>query len=703
VTDLDNDMARRALRGLEAELLRREQFLRDAGVSDIAAYTARRAHRSGQVPLPRLLIVVDEFATLVHELPEFVDALIDVAQRGRSLGVHLLLATQRPAGAVKDAIRTNTNLRIALRVLDIADSRDVIGSDAAAHLPRSRPGRALARLGLGETREFQSAYLSATTGVGPPTALQVRRLDEDPRDLAAPRPPCDAAPDGELELLVRSIVSAHTTSGHARPRRLWSEPLPNEVDAGALNAFVVDDDALAFAVSDDARHVSHGAASWCPEAGNLLVAGLAGSGTTTTLRSLVLATARQPEFCRPDLYIIATTTAPYDSFASWAHVGAVIAVDDDERVRRLLALLHTVKAERRQCVERARPIVVMIDGIGALRAAYDSVIGLEVLDQLERLCTEGPPVRIHVAMAAEHPAAVGHRLDRCIARRVLLRLGDRGDYLPVGVRDVDPASWCAGRGIDSATGALLQVVFPTATDIEIAARALAAVAPLRRAVPVGWLPASVSPNSLPHARWVGRRLHLPVGIGGDTLGVCELVLHPGEHAIVTGGPRSGKSVLLAALRDILDRSGIEVHCFGTARSPMRDSIVDRDAAIDRLQQLTARHAEHPVMVLVDDADAVDLGTMLDQIIATEPGIHVIAAARSDRLRGLFRHWTTDIRKGVTAVLLRAEEADGDLVGVRPPRRAARREPGRGWLVQDGNVAQCQFAHGDTGELTRQSA
>ena len=146
VTDLDERLAERALRSLHAELRRREQLLRAAGAADLTAYRAR----AGSAPIPRLVVVVDELATLAHDLPEFVPSLVGVAQRGRSLGVHLVLATQRPAGAISDDIRANTNLRIALRVQDVADAVDVVGVPDAASLPRQRPGRAVLRFGPGE-------------------------------------------------------------------------------------------------------------------------------------------------------------------------------------------------------------------------------------------------------------------------------------------------------------------------------------------------------------------------------------------------------------------------------------------------------------------------------------------------------------------------------------------------------------------------
>ena len=142
-------------------------------------------------------MVIDEFATLKHELPDFVDALVGVAQRGRSLGVHLVLATQRPAGAVSQSIRANTNLRIALRVQDASDSQDVIDRPDAASIGRHQPGRALVRLGPGEVLPFQTALSTGVAVAGGPPAgggatVPVRpeaAIDPTARPAPVPRTP----------------------------------------------------------------------------------------------------------------------------------------------------------------------------------------------------------------------------------------------------------------------------------------------------------------------------------------------------------------------------------------------------------------------------------------------------------------------------------------------------------------------------------
>jgi DNA segregation ATPase FtsK/SpoIIIE and related proteins len=105
VTDLDAHLTRRVLRSLDAELRRRELLFAQVGARDVDQYrTTITPHAS----LHRLILIVDEFAALAEELPDFLDGLIDIAQRGRSLGIHLILATQRPGGVISPEIRANT-------------------------------------------------------------------------------------------------------------------------------------------------------------------------------------------------------------------------------------------------------------------------------------------------------------------------------------------------------------------------------------------------------------------------------------------------------------------------------------------------------------------------------------------------------------------------------------------------------------------
>ncbi len=209
ITDLDEHLASRALVFLTSELKQRERRIGDLKAEGVTSVAEYQAHR-GQRAMPLLVIVVDEFARLKAELPEFVRGLVDVARVGRSLGVHLILATQTPSGSVDDEIKKNSNFGICLRVRDPSDSRDVIGEPDAFLLPGSLPGRAYFRAGLEPVQLFQTARVGAR--------YRPRDADE-PVALAPFPPPRRASPRGRAR---PGPTSSRTTSGVWPPRwRSW--------------------------------------------------------------------------------------------------------------------------------------------------------------------------------------------------------------------------------------------------------------------------------------------------------------------------------------------------------------------------------------------------------------------------------------------------------------------------------------------------
>ena len=233
ITDLDRHLAARALVTLRSEIKRREHRLlelRTAGVTSLAEYQSRRG--DGE-PMPFLVIVVDEFARLKDELPEFISGLIDVARVGRSLGVHLILATQTPSGTVDDQIQKNSNFGISLRVRDPMDSKQVIGEPDAALLPGSLPGRGYFRAGLEPVRLFQTARVGAayqprtsyaTFDVVPfkPRMSLVSSALPSSSTL-----PINGTHHTEVRALVAHLRQAAAAQGNAAPR--WPAPLPDVV------------------------------------------------------------------------------------------------------------------------------------------------------------------------------------------------------------------------------------------------------------------------------------------------------------------------------------------------------------------------------------------------------------------------------------------------------------------------------------------
>ena len=687
VTDLDGNLAERALRCLEAELRHRERLLRDAGAGDLDEYRRRAG-----TPLPRLLIVVDEFATLVAELGDFVRRLVGVAQRGRSLGVHLLLATQRPSGAVDDHIRANTNLRIALRVQDPGDSADVIGTDAAAALDRRVPGRAYVRFGPGEILPLQTAITGAPADAGdePPVT---------PFGVGAPAAPAPAAPGGsDLERLVEAAAAAWAATGRPAPRRPWVEPLPDAIDLATLEPLPEPDPPAApravIGLADDPDRQRTQPYLFDAARGNLLVYGVPGSGTTTTLATVALALAQASTPERLHLYAVDYGAGGLAALAGLPHVGAVVRAGERERTERLVRLLTAELARRRDEPGADRPaVVVLVDGWAGLAGALDDLPGARVLAALERVVADGPALGIWTVASADRPTAIPTAVAALVGERLLLRLAERADYTGFGVFGAElPA--VAGRGLDASSGLHVQVARPGPTLAGAVARVAAGVPAGPRPPAVGVLPAAVRLADVAEAATATpESLFLPLGIGDAQLQPAGLLLRAGDHALVTGPSRSGKSTVLAAVATVARMLDVVVSAVSLRESPLRDcpGIAQLATRPEQVADLLAAAVASPgrQLLLVDDADDVDDpdGELARLLAARRPDLHVVAAGRADVLRSTYGHWTAALRRSRLGLALKPNlDLDGELWHTALPRHSSVRiDAGRGYLVADGTA------------------
>ena len=691
VTDLDDRLAERALVCLEAELRHREERLRAAGAEDLAAFRARS--NPGTEPLPRLVVVVDEFATLAAELPDFLHSLVGVAQRGRSLGVHMVLATQRPAGVVTDDIRANTSCRIALRVTDRHDSNDVIDSPAAARIPRQRPGQALARLGPGELVAFQSALVTGTT---PHRSAGLRVGSAgDHRSHACPEQSHDSTERSDLDAVVDAVRAAHRRWGGRAPRSPWPAPLPTEVSADALAAMVAAGETAAWLVDDPMRQRQF-PGGWHPGDGHLVVMGGPGSGTSTTLAAVAL------DLCRtrpPDdlhVYGIDLDAGLLSGLEGLPHVGAVIAPTDGERRARLLRMLDDEVAAR-----RSRPasigIVLLVDDLAGLARAHDPVRDPEPHDRFARIWSDGAAVGVTVAVSIARAADLPPDLAASVGMVLVHATADAGEGLRFGLRS-STAGLVPGRALRVDDGREVQVSRPATGDLAAAVSELAAAATPARGAPagVGSLPQAVSFTNLPASAVIGdRRIDIRFAMGDLCLAPTGFALHDGEHALVLGPPRTGRSCALAAIGAAARRAGVEVVVVADRPGGLA-SLLGVDPVPAAGLECTPDGARR--LLLVDDADRIgDPSGLLARAAATRDGTcHLVASSTAERLRSSYGHWLHEMRACRTGVLFRPGPLDGDLLGATLPTRLALPPvPGRGVIVADGTAVAAQVALVDT--------
>ena len=425
VTDLDDHLAGRALVSLGAELRFREHLLNDAGAKDIIEMF-QKAPASAP---PNLIIIIDEFAALKNEVPDFVDGVIDIAQRGRSLGVHLLLATQQPSGVIDPKIQGNTNIRIALRVADASDSNDVIGRADAHEISKSLPGRGYLRTGPLDVSEFQSAYVGGRQGVVVDIDAKTFSFGMvDRANLAAGS--ADATTPTDLQRLVASIGEAHRASRMAEPRKPWLDPLPSTIDYGVLAA--AQPPAALAAVVGIADHPESQAqlpfALDFTEHSNHVVFGTSGAGKSSFIRTALTDLAVRNDADHLWIYVLDYASRGLSAIAALPHCGGVIGSDDLGRTRRLLQMLDAMVSERRrrfgevsagdpdeyaQATGAVIPrVVVAIDGFGHLWQTLDGVDRGVHLMTLTSLLAEGRAAGLHFLLTADSRRSLAHRSPR---------------------------------------------------------------------------------------------------------------------------------------------------------------------------------------------------------------------------------------------------------------------------------------------------
>lgn len=755
VTDLDAHLVRRALVSLGAELRRREHILAAAGTADIDDHLAAARRDATLAPLPRLLIVIDEFASMARELPDFVSGLVDVAQRGRSLGIHLVLATQRPSGVVSPEIRANTNLRVALRVTDAADSQDVIDTADAGRIPKSAPGRGYARLGASSPLPFQAARVGGRRPGPSDAAASVpwaAPVDWEGLARTLPARPVPRSRDDEvptdLAVLVEAVQVASRSLGFAPPHRPWLPALGVQVTVDELPIGIGrlgDVAPVVFGVTDVPGRQAREALALDPaDGGHLLLVGGPRSGRSTALRTIAGALAASSSPGDMHLYGVDCASNALLPLARLPHCGCVVSRDQPQQLGRLLARLAAEVARRQQFLaahgmtgtaeqraaapahERLPWLVLLLDGWEGYHAAFETYEYGALIDALKRLLQDGPSVGLKVVMSADR-SGLSSIVSSSFADRLVLRLADPADYASAGLTARDlPVSMPPGRAVQAVeAGVRESQIALLAADpsghaqtaalhrIGDAARAAHGPPPPHlRPMRVDALPARMTMSEAlalrpefvpPSDAWA------LLGVGGDELaplGVDLAVSGPGF--VIAGPPRSGRSTVLGCAARTLLRGGLPLVLVLPRRSPLREladepgvlGVLGSDAAAQDLRQLASQASDGRYAVLVDDAELLydtALDTALEEVIrgGGDSGRCVVAAGTTDAIASQYRGFLTAARRSMNGMLLSPQgSSDGELFKVHLGRNPGGGPTGRGLLIRDGRPVPIQATAAD---------
>jgi S-DNA-T family DNA segregation ATPase FtsK/SpoIIIE len=732
VTDLDPHLAERALTSLTAEIKRRESVLRDVGAKDIDDYAAK-AGATGP-PLARLVLVIDEFKMLAEELPAFLHGMVRLAALGRSLGVHLVLATQRPAGIVSADIAANVNLRIALRVRDQVDSEDVIEARNAAAISLRTPGRAYARSGSNPLVLFQTARVAGSTETPGPRSCTVEPLSAaalgDAPQRTVPRPPSEGVTD--LSLIVDAVGRA--ANGLALPpaRQPWLPPLPEIVSIEQLgssrNGWRVP-----YAVVDRPDQQRQDTLAWDLAADtHLAVAGTMRSGRSSLLRTVAGSIAAGFSPARVHLHAVDDGSGAMQALARLPHAGVIAGCEDVARSVRLLDRLTEEVARRRnlfgangfgslaeqhatvELLDRLPYLVLLVDGWESVTASWESVEHGRPIETLHQLMRDGVGVGLRVAITGDRSLLMS-RISGLVRDKVVLRLADPTDLTLAGIPlSAVPERWPAGRGLRVIDRAEIQVALLTSDP-----SGPAQIAALERIVHdsppstagttqhspmrIERLPLAVTRVEL--ARQIGERPAgwALVGAGGDAAEPLGLSL-AGSSALVAGPGKSGRSTTLATMATWLGERGTPIVALLAGRSSLADvrggagilDVVQR-TEVRRLHDLLAR--EPDCCLVADDVERL-VDTEAEDVVLQwfksperVTGSLLVGGNAAD-LTSLFRGLSVVARRSGQGVLLSPSSyADGELLGVRVAATDhVDLRPGRGLLVQNGGATPIQVAH-----------
>lgn len=448
ITNIDGDEIERSLLSIRAELLKRQNLFAGANVNHIDAYIKKFKNGEVDTPLPHLIIVVDEFAELKAEQPEFMKELISAARIGRSLGVHLILATQKPAGQVSEQIWSNSRFKLCLKVQEKSDSNEVLKSPLAAEI--KEPGRAYLQVGNNEIFDlFQSAYSGAPASVNDSNAKEYKIYSVSFSGKRAvlfeqKKQKGDAAAQTQLNAIVTYVDEYCNENGIEKLPNICLPSLPEIIDWE--NVPVYDDDFVNSVVPvglyDDPSHQLQGDYSIDLAEENVMIVGSSRFGKTNILQLFIRSLASRFSPDEINIYILDFASMVLKNFESLAHVGGVVTAADDEKLINFFKLINSEIVQRKKLLVKAGvssfsayreagytdmpQIVIMVDNLTALKEMY-----FQDDDPLLAITREGISVGITCVIANSSTSGIGYRYLSNFSSRIALYCNDSTEYSSV--------------------------------------------------------------------------------------------------------------------------------------------------------------------------------------------------------------------------------------------------------------------------------
>lgn len=599
LTNIDANIGR-SLVSIEAEIKRRERLMSENRVNTVGEY--QRLFKSGMVkePMPHLIIVSDEFAELKKEEPEFMDALTSFARVGRSLGIHIVLATQKPTGVVNDQIDSNSRFRICMKVNDVSDSREIIKKPDAATI--TQPGRAYVRVGNDEIYALVQSYWSGAEYMGDKQVSEhsenkVRVVDINGRrlDLKKKNKKTDKGKD-ELTVIIEHINQVAESRGIKKLPGLWMPELPEEVHLSELPVTGVFGN-FGWSPMDDTISVPVGLFDRPQEQKqgvqyldfskdtHFAIYGGGATGKTTLLKTMMMSMVLNYSPSDVNIYAIDCGGRTMGSFEGLPHVGGVVLDYEAEKWEKLQEMLlkelqyrkfrfqdcnvGNIATYRRNVAKDMADIFIVIDNLVPAMATFN---GLEAL--LVILAGEGSTYGIHVIFTSHQTTGINYKITNGISGIITFQQNDISNYqtllssrpatMPQNpgralIKNVPPQSpiefqiaLYAMAGDDTSGSSMIDALKEKMEPFSQGIKA--------KAIPV--LPKEVKTGDM--VSQYKNRDQVPVGIRFDTCELAYIDLSQRFTACITGRNVYETEDMLKSVLDILiSRSDNEIHIFDT--------------------------------------------------------------------------------------------------------------------------------------------
>ena len=431
ITNLDGAQSMRALASINAEIHRRERLFGQYGVNHINQYQKKFKLGEATEPLPHLFLISDEFAELKVNQPDFIKELVSIARVGRSLGVHLILATQKPSGVVDDQIWSNSRFKLALKVADRGDSMEMLRTADAAEITQT--GRAYLQVGNNEVYElFQTAWSGADyqpekdqLGIEDHTIYLINELGQYEvlnQDLSG----LDMAEEikevpTELDVIVQEINHLHQQEGIAAVAQPWLPPLKERITLDELDKVVPIEawqkrtaPSVLIGVADIPQAQKQEAVAIdLSKDGNILLYGSPGTGKTTFLQTAAMDLARKQSPENLTMYLLDFGTNGLAPLTQLPHVADSLLLDQTEKIQKFIRIINreldrrkkllsehgvgTIALYREVTGKQEPTMVILMDSYESMK---DEPYETDLFKLFMRISREGLSIGVHLIITA---------------------------------------------------------------------------------------------------------------------------------------------------------------------------------------------------------------------------------------------------------------------------------------------------------------